>query len=59
TYPVSFNGKMRFTLELSATCTQEEAISAVMAAEESQKWLGGKEPKKVIFVPKRIINIVC
>ncbi len=59
TYPVSFNGKMRFTLDLPATCTQEEAVAAVKAAPEAQKWLGDKEPKKIIFVPKRIINIVC
>ncbi len=59
TYPVSFNGKMRFTLDLPANCTQEEAVAAVKAAPESQKWLGDKEPKKIIFVPKRIINIVC
>ena len=58
-YPVSFNGKMRFTLELPANCTQDDAIAAVKAAPESEKWLGGKEPKKIIFVPKRIINIVC
>ena len=59
TYPVSFNGKMRFTIDLPANCTQDEAIAAVKAAPESQKWMGDKEPKKVIFVPKRIINIVC
>lgn len=58
-YPVSFNGKMRFTIDLPAACTQEEAWAAVQATEEGQKWLGGKEPKKVIFVPKKIINIVC
>ena len=58
-YPVSFNGKMRFTIELPAECTQEEAVAAVMANADTQKWTGGKEPKKIIFVPKRIINIVC
>ena len=58
-YPVSFNGKMRFTVALPADATQADAVAAVMAHAESQKWLGGKEPKKVIFVPKRIINIVC
>ncbi len=58
-YPVSFNGKMRFTLALPATATQADAVEAVMAHPDSQKWLGGKEPKKIIFVPKRIINIVC
>ncbi len=59
TYPVSFNGKMRFTIELPANCTQDDAIAAVMAHTDTQKWTGGKEPKKIIFVPKRIINIVC
>ena len=58
-YPVSFNGKMRFTIELPAECTQEQAVAAVMANADTQKWTGGKEPKKIIFVPKRIINIVC
>ena len=57
-YPVSFNGKMRFTIELPAGATQEEALAAVKAHNVGQKWLDGKEPKKVIFVPKKIINIV-
>ena len=57
-YPVQFNGKMRFMLELPAAATQQEALEAVKAAPESAKWLTG-EPKKVIFVPKKIINIVC
>ena len=59
TYPVSFNGKMRFTIELPANCTQDDAVAAVKGLPETQKWLAGKEPKKIIFVPKRIINIVC
>ncbi|MBP5548644.1 MAG: leucine--tRNA ligase [Bacteroidales bacterium] len=58
-YPVSFNGKMRFTIDLPADCSQDQAISAVKEAADYQKWTGGKEPKKIIFVPKRIINIVC
>ena len=58
-YPVSFNGKMRFTMELPVDCTQEDAVAAVKASPEAQKWMAGKEPKKIIFVPKRIINIVC
>jgi leucyl-tRNA synthetase len=57
-YPVQFNGKMRFTLDLPADCTQADALAAVKAAPESAKWLTG-EPRKVIFVPKKIINIVC
>ncbi len=58
TYPVMFNGKMRFTLELPTGITQEEALAAVKADGLGQKWLDGKEPKKVVFVPKKIINIV-
>ena len=59
TYPVSFNGKMRFTLDLPMDCTQEQALAAVMAAPEAGKWLDSKAVKKLVFVPKRIINIVC
>ncbi|MCR4659032.1 MAG: leucine--tRNA ligase [Bacteroidales bacterium] len=59
TYPVSFNGKMRFTLDLPATAQQADALAAVLASPDGQKWLAGAEPKKVIFVPKKIINIVC
>jgi leucyl-tRNA synthetase len=56
-YPVQFNGKMRFTIDLPADCNQADVLAAVKAAPESAKWLTG-EPKKVIFVPKKIINIV-
>ena len=58
TYPVSFNGKMRFTLELPVGISQEEAVAAVKADRVGQKWLDGKEPKRVIFVPNKIINVV-
>ncbi|MBR2958932.1 MAG: leucine--tRNA ligase [Bacteroidales bacterium] len=57
-YPVQFNGKMRFMLELPADIDQAGVLDAVKAAPEAGKWLNG-EPKKVIFVPKKIINIVC
>ena len=57
-YPVSFNGKTRFTLEFPMTATPAEIQEAVLKAEEAQKWLEGKTPKKVIVVPGRIINIV-
>ena len=57
-YPISFNGKMRFNMELPVTMSAEEVQAAVLAAPESQKWLEGKTPKKVIFVPKKIVNIV-
>ena len=56
-YPVQFNGKMRFTIDLPADCDQAAAIAAVREAPEAAKWLTS-DPKKVIFVPKKIINIV-
>ncbi len=58
TYPISFNGKMRFTLELSANLSPKEVEDVALSAPESEKWLEGKKPKKVIVVPKRIVNIV-
>jgi leucyl-tRNA synthetase len=57
-YPVSFNGKMRFLLELPTNLGKEDIEREVLAAEQSQKYLEGKTPKKVIVVPKRIVNIV-
>jgi leucyl-tRNA synthetase len=57
-YPVSFNGKLRFQLELPIGITPKEAEAAVVAAPESQKWLAGGAPKKVVFVAGKIINIV-
>ncbi|MBP5341812.1 MAG: leucine--tRNA ligase [Bacteroidales bacterium] len=57
-YPVQFNGKMRFTIDLPAAATQAEALEAVKASADGQRWMAGAEPKKVIFVPKKIINIV-
>ncbi len=57
-YPVSFNGKTRFLLSLSLTLTVPEIEKAVLESPESTKWLEGKTPKKVIIVPKKIVNIV-
>jgi leucyl-tRNA synthetase len=57
-YPVSFNGKKRFDLELPVDLTQDEIEKAVLSNEASQKWLEGKTPKKIIVVNKRIINVV-
>ncbi|MCK5839424.1 MAG: class I tRNA ligase family protein, partial [Bacteroidales bacterium] len=57
-YPVSFNGKVRFTLELPVDMTIWDIEKIVLADEQTQKRLQGKEPRKVIIVPKRIINIV-
>jgi leucyl-tRNA synthetase len=58
TYPVSFNGKVRFTIDLPATASKDEIQEAVMNHEKSQKWIEGKTPKKVIIVPGKIVNIV-
>jgi leucyl-tRNA synthetase len=58
TYPVSFNGKMRFNIELPATLTVQEIEKEVMGRDEVQKYLEGKTPKKIIIVPKKIVNIV-
>lgn len=57
-YPISFNGKMRFTLELSLDLSKEEIESAVLAHEKTQAQLQGRTPKKVIVVPGKIVNIV-
>ncbi len=57
-YPVQFNGKMRFTIPLPAGSTQAEALAAVQASPDGQRWMEGREPRKVIFVPGKIINIV-
>lgn len=57
-YPVSFNGKMRFKHAFSATASREEISSEVLTLPEAEKWLEGKTPKKIIVVPKKIINIV-
>ena len=58
TYPVSFNGKKRFDLELPLDMKQDEVQNAVVNAQEAQKWLEGVSIRKVIFIPKKIINIV-
>lgn len=57
-YPVSFNGKMRFILELPLDLSKEEIEKEVMAHEVSQKWLEGNAPKRVIIVPGKVVNIV-
>ncbi|MGD0582379.1 MAG: leucine--tRNA ligase [Bacteroidales bacterium] len=57
-YPVSFNGKLRFKVELPLTLGREEIIRIVLADERARKWLEGKTPVNIIFVPGKIINIV-
>jgi leucyl-tRNA synthetase len=57
-YPVSFNGKTRFKLELPLDMDVKAIELAALSSEEAQKWLEGKQIRKIIVVPKRIINIV-
>jgi leucyl-tRNA synthetase len=57
-YPVSFNGKMRFNMSLPKSLKNDEIEKIVLSAPDSQKWLEGKAPKKVIIVPCKIVNIV-
>jgi leucyl-tRNA synthetase len=57
-YPVSFNGKMRFTLTLPLDLTAAQIEEIVMADERTQKQLEGRAPNKVIIVPGKIINLV-
>ena len=58
TYPVSINGKKRFDLELPITLTPAEIEKAAIESPEAVKWIADKSIKKVIVVPKKIINIV-
>jgi len=57
-YPISFNGKMRFTLELSLELSKDDIEKTVMEHEKTQAQLQGRIPKKVIIVPGKIVNIV-
>ena len=57
-YPISFNGKTRFTLELPLDLSKEEIEKVVLAHEKTQAQLQGRAPKKVIVVPGRIVNVV-
>lgn len=57
-YPISFNGKVRFILELPADMSKEEVEKTALANEQTTKFLEGKQPKKVIVVPGKIVNIV-
>jgi leucyl-tRNA synthetase len=57
-YPISFNGKMRFTLELPLDLSKDEIEEAVMTNEKTKNQLEGRTPKKIIVVPGKIVNIV-
>jgi len=57
-YPVSFNGKMRFTIELPLDLTPAQIEEIIMKDERTIKQLAGNTPKKVIIVPGKVINLV-
>ena len=57
-YPVSINGKMRANVEIALDLDKDEVEKIVLANAEVQKYIDGKQVKKVIFVPKKIVNIV-
>lgn len=58
TYSISFNGKTRFTMDFAADATQQEIQDAVLANEKAQSYIEGKPIRKVIVVPRKIVNIV-
>ncbi|MEQ9305490.1 MAG: class I tRNA ligase family protein, partial [Marinoscillum sp.] len=57
-YPIMVNGKMRAKLELGAGLNPKEIEEQALAHPNVQKWTEGKTPKKVIVVPKKIVNVV-
>jgi len=58
-YPIQINGKLRANIELPADTPAAEAEKAALQLEQVQKWMEGKPAKKVVFVPGRMINVVC
>ncbi len=57
-YPISFNGKMRYTIELPLDLSKEKIQNAVMNDQRTTHYLEGKTPKNIIIVPGKIVNIV-
>ena len=57
-YPVSINGKMRTTITISLNASQSEVEKIALDNDIVQKWIEGKQPKKIIFVKNKMINVV-
>jgi leucyl-tRNA synthetase len=57
-YPISVNGKLRTSIEIALDLPQTDIEKIVLSNEIVQKWLDGKPAKKVIIVPKKIVNVV-
>ena len=57
-YAVSFNGKPRYTIEVPAESDEEEVKRIALTDAGAERWLAGKEPRKIIFVKGKLVNIV-
>ncbi|HUN01297.1 MAG TPA: hypothetical protein PLS00_00470, partial [Niabella sp.] len=57
-YPISVNGKLRTTMNISLEATQEEVEKLALGNEVVQKWIEGKTPKKIIYVKNKMVNVV-
>jgi leucyl-tRNA synthetase len=57
-YPISINGKLRTKIKFNLDMPNEEMEREILSSEIVQKWLEGKDPKRVIIVPKKIVNVV-
>ncbi|HKO81652.1 MAG TPA: class I tRNA ligase family protein, partial [Chitinophagaceae bacterium] len=57
-YPISINGKLRTTMDISLDASQPEVEKMVLDNEVVKKWLDGKQPKKIIFVKGKMVNVV-
>jgi len=57
-YPVSINGRVRTNISIALNITESEVAEIVLANETVQKWLEGKSPKKIIYVPNKMVNVV-
>jgi leucyl-tRNA synthetase len=57
-YAVSFNGKSRYTIEVPADADEEEVKRIALADAGAERWLDGKQPRKIIFVKGKLVNIV-
>ncbi|HTL08337.1 MAG TPA: class I tRNA ligase family protein, partial [Chitinophagaceae bacterium] len=57
-YPVSINGRVRTNISIALSITQQEVEAIVLADETVQKWLEGKSPKRIIYVPNKMVNVV-
>ena len=58
TYPISFNGKVRFTMDLPAEMSKAEIEEVVLRSDDTLRYLEGNKPQRVIVVPHKIVNIV-